>query len=50
MRCAFAIRIQPARIVEYLDKRVLKGGQKLWDKIQRDPMLFLELINEYNNK
>ena len=37
-------------LVEYLDKRVLKGGQKLWDKIQRDPMLFLELINEYNNK
>ena len=35
-------------LVEYLDKRVLKGGQKMWDKIQRDPLMFLDLIAEYN--
>lgn len=43
-------KTQHKQLVEYLDKRVLKGGQKFWDSIQRDPMLFLELIREYNNK
>ena len=37
-------------LVEYLDKRVLKGGQRLWTQIQQDPMLFLELIAEYKNQ
>jgi len=36
-------------LVEHLDKRVLKGGKKLWRGIQENPMMVLELIKEYNN-
>lgn len=36
-----------ADMVEYLDKRVLRGGKKLWTSIQQEPVLFLEMIDEY---
>ena len=34
-------------LVDYLDKRVLKGGKKLWTSIQQNPILFLQMIEEY---
>ena len=34
-------------LVEYLDKRVLKGGKKLWTSIQQNPVLFTQMIEEY---
>ena len=37
-----------AKLVEYLDRRVLKGGKKLWTSIQQSPELFLQMIEEYN--
>lgn len=33
--------------VDYVDKRVLKGGRRLWDEIAYSPMLFLEICKEY---
>lgn len=34
-------------LVDYVDKRILKGGKKLWDKLAYSPMIFLEICNEY---
>ena len=34
-------------IVDYVDKRVLKGGKRLWDTIASDPMLFLDICREF---
>ena len=37
-------------LVDYVDKRVLKGGKHLWDTLAYSPMLFLEICNEYFTK
>lgn len=34
-------------LVDYVDKRVLKGGKRLWDTIASDPMLFLDICREF---
>lgn len=46
---AMRIRYKKTRrdFVEYVDKRVLKGGKRLWDAIAYNPMLFLEICREY---
>lgn len=46
---AMRIRYKKTRrdFVEYVDKRVLKGGKKLWETIAYNPMLFLEICREY---
>ena len=36
--------------VEYVDKRVLKGGLRLWDSIAYNPMLFLEICRDYKEE
>ena len=36
-----------ADMVERLDKQVLGGGKKLWTAIQQEPVLFLNMIEEY---
>lgn len=33
--------------VDYVDKRVLKGGKRLWDAIASDPMLFVKICDNY---
>ena len=39
------------KLVDYADKRILKGGKRLWEKIAYEPMLFLDICEEYiNNK
>lgn len=35
------------QLVNYLDQRILKGGGKLWKEISRNPMRFMELVDEY---
>ncbi len=37
-------------LVAYVDKRVLKGGKRLWDSIALNPMMFLEICDEYISK
>lgn len=37
-------------LVDYVDRRVLKGGRKLWDTIAANPMMFLEICKEYFEK
>lgn len=37
-------------LVDYVDKRVLKGGKRLWGTIASGPMLFLEICNDYLKK
>lgn len=37
-------------LVKYVDKRVLKGGKKLWTAISNDPMLFLRICGDYLDK
>lgn len=46
---AMRIRYKKTRraLVDYVDKRVLKGGSKLWNALASNPMLFLELCGEY---
>lgn len=46
---AMRIRYKKTRraLVDYVDKRVLKGGSKLWGALASNPMLFLELCGEY---
>ena len=34
-------------LVDFVDKRVLKGGKKLWTAIADDPMLFLKICDDY---
>lgn len=36
--------------VDYVDKRVLKGGKRLWDAIASDPMLFVKICDKYFNE
>lgn len=33
--------------VDFVDKRVLKGGKRYWDAIAADPMIFLEICDEF---
>lgn len=46
---AMRIRYKKTRrgLVDYVDKRVLKGGKRLWDTIAYNPMLFLDICREY---
>ena len=37
-------------LVEYLDKRILKGGSKLWNEVPRNPMMFMDFVEEYYSK
>lgn len=37
-------------LVDYVDRRVLKGGRRLWEKIAYSPMLFLDICREYFEK
>lgn len=37
-------------LVDYVDKRVLKGGKRLWETIAAEPMLFLEICKDFFNK
>lgn len=34
-------------LVDYVDRRVLKGGKRLWDTIAAEPMLFLKICEDY---
>lgn len=34
-------------LVDYVDKRVLKGGKRLWDTIATEPMLFMKICEDY---
>lgn len=34
-------------LVEYADKRVLKGGKKLWTVLAEEPLLFLKICSDY---
>lgn len=36
-------------LVDYIDKRVLKGGKRLWDAIAAEPMLFMDICENYFN-
>lgn len=36
-------------LVDYVDKRVLKGGKRLWDAIAVEPMLFMDICEDYFN-
>lgn len=36
-------------LVDYVDKRVLKGGKRLWDAIAVKPMLFMKICEDYFN-
>lgn len=36
-------------LVDYVDKRVLKGGKRLWDAIAAEPMLFMDICEDYFN-
>lgn len=49
---AMRIRYKKTRrdFVEYVDKRVLKGGRRLWDSIAYNPMLFLEICRDYKEE
>lgn len=33
--------------VDFVDKRVLKGGKRYWDAIADNPMMFLEICDEF---
>lgn len=33
--------------VDYVDKKVLKGGKRLWDAISADPSIFLDICGSY---
>ena len=33
--------------VDYVDKKILKGGRKMWDAIAADPSLFLDICAGY---
>lgn len=37
-------------LVDYVDKRVLRGGKRLWDTIASEPMLFLKICKDYFKK
>lgn len=37
-------------LVEYLDKRILKGGSNLWNKVPREPMMFMDFVEEYYSR
>ena len=47
---AMRIRYKKTRreFVEYVDKKVLKGGKRLWNAIAYNPMLFLDICREYD--
>lgn len=34
-------------LVDFVDRRVLKGGKKLWTAISEEPMLFLKICDDY---
>ena len=34
-------------LVDYVDRRILKGGRRLWEDMAYRPMLFLEICEEY---
>ena len=34
-------------LVDYVDRRVLKGGRRLWEMLAYRPMLFLEICEEW---
>lgn len=34
-------------LVDYVDKRVLSGGKRLWDTIASEPMLFLKICKDF---
>lgn len=36
-------------LVDYVDKHVLKGGKRLWDRIATEPMLFMKICDDYFN-
>ncbi len=38
------------KLVDYLDKRILKGGRRLWDIIASNPMIFLQICEEYQKE
>lgn len=46
---AMRIRLKKSHpgLVEYVDRRVLKGGKKLWTAIAAEPMLFLKICDDY---
>lgn len=37
-------------LVDYVDRRVLKGGKKLWAAIAAEPMLFMRICGDYIDK
>ncbi len=34
-------------LVEYVDRRILKGGKRLWDSIVASPVMFHDICDEY---
>lgn len=46
---AMRIRYKKTRpgLVDYVDRRVLKGGRRLWETLAYRPMLFLEICEEW---
>lgn len=34
-------------MVDYVDRRILKGGKRLWACLAQEPMLFLDIVSEY---
>ena len=34
-------------MVDYVDRRILKGGKRLWARLAQEPMLFLSIVSEY---
>lgn len=36
--------------VDYVDRKILKGGKRLWDAIASEPSLFLDICAEYPGK
>lgn len=49
---AMRIRYKQSRpgLVDFVDRRVLKGGKKLWTVISNNPMLFLKICGDYTLK
>jgi len=49
---AMRIRYKRSRpgFVDFVDKRILKGGKKLWTVIADNPMLFLKICSDYATK
>jgi len=43
-------RKKDRKLVDYIDKRILSGGSKMWNLIPQRPVIFLDIVREYSRK